>query len=133
MPVKVDLLESVPVILLEKKGSVSRQESGWAAERARELILREGAQAILIDAQEVEIYSSPSHASEIIENFLLAIEKPLPIAFLAPREWTDAHFREAGKRTAESAVLHALFEDRTRAMEWLQQQLDASQLTGEPG
>lgn len=123
MPVKVDLFAGDRFVVVEIMGQVTRRELGWATERMRELIRSGKIDGILADAREMEIDLTPAFASEIIENFLLALDRPLPVAGVRPAGWSDQH-REAARKTIDTLAAQTLsFPDRETALAWLREQV----------
>lgn len=119
MPVKVELLEEGPFVSMTSRGLLSRQEAGWAHETVRELVARTSARGVLVDARGTEVTSTPSYSAEIVENFVFALERKLPIAFLPPKAWTEAHYERVWKLLPELNVEVAVFDEVAAALEWL--------------
>lgn len=129
MPVKVDLFAGDRFVVVEIMGHVTRRELGWATERVRELVRIHEIDGILADARDMEIDLTPAFASEIIENFLLALDKPLPVAGVRPAGWSD-HHREAAQKTIDTLAAQTLsFPDRKAALAWLRDRV-AGRLEG---
>ena len=122
MPVKVELQDSSKIVLMECRGEITRQETGWATEKVREHLSRPEVVGLMVDARDVEITSTPEYSSEIVENFLMAIERAVPMAFLAPLGWTSAHFDAARSLVSEMDPHYCLFETPEDGLNWLNAQ-----------
>ena len=120
MAVKVELLEEGPFVSMTSWGVLSRQEAGWAHETVRELVAGGDATGVLVDARVTEVTSTPSYSAEIVENFVFALERKLPIAFLPPNAWTEAHYETVWKQMPELNVEVAVFDEVAAALDWLQ-------------
>ncbi len=124
MPVKVDLFAGDRFVVVEIMGHVTRRELVWATESARDLARTHEVNGILADARGMEVDLTPAFASEIIENFLLALDKPLPVAGVRPAGWSDLH-QEAAQKTLDTLATQTLsFPDREAALAWLRGQVE---------
>lgn len=119
MPVKVELLEEGPFVSMTSWGVLSRQETGWAHETVRERVEHARATGVLVDARDTEVTSTPSYSAEIVENFVFALERKLPIAFLPPKAWTAAHYETVWELIPDLNVEVAVFGEAEAGLEWL--------------
>jgi hypothetical protein len=119
MPIKVDLVEDERVVRIQCDGPLSRQEVGWAAERVRELLGETQRFGIFCDASRAEPFGSASLTGEMTENFLLALDTALPIAYVRPSAWS-ADFAAAVRSGVPHIPENSLVCDNaTSAMKWL--------------
>ena len=119
MPVKVELLDEGPFASMTSWGVLSRQETGWAHESVRELVGRVSAKGVLVDARDTEVTSTPAYSAEVVENFVFALERHLPIAFLPPAGWSEAHYDKVWALVSELNVEVAVFDEVTAGLDWL--------------
>ena len=119
MTVRVDLIDGGTVVEIRATGQATRREAGWATERARELCQRCDVAAILADCSEAERQISPRLSAEIIENFLFALERPVPTAYIVPTGWDDAYQIAVLAELAELPPHTRIFADRHSALSWL--------------
>jgi len=119
MPVKVELLEDGLFVSMICWGVLSRQETGWAHETVREHVVAANAIGILVDIRDTEITSTPAYSAEIVENFIFALERSLPIAFLPPLGWSEAHFERVWSLVPELDIRVEVFKAREAALDWL--------------
>lgn len=125
MPVSLDLLRNNRVIRITSAGELSRAETLHAYLQVRDLIVANDARCVLIDARDVEITGSPQFAMEFVEAFVDIIERPLPIAFLPPLAWTDAHYSAGWAMAKCVANETGVFKTPELAIDWLDIQLSA--------
>ncbi|WP_047160357.1 hypothetical protein [Maricaulis maris] len=119
MTVRVDLVGGGSVVEIRASGQATRQEAGWATERARELSQNPSVRAILADCSEAEPQMSPQLSAEMIENFLFALERPLPSAYVMPRGWTDIYLTAVQREIVDLPPNARFFADRDSALAWL--------------
>lgn len=122
MPVKVDLLANGRIVEIHSDGIVSRREIGWATERVRELVRAHDVTGILANSRTVEVALSATLSSEIFENFLLAMDQPLPIAYIRPIAWTDEFETHVRAEMIEEPTNTEVFQERNLALDWLERQ-----------
>lgn len=126
MTVRVDLIDGGAVVEIRASGQATRREAGWATERARELCQRREVTAILADCSDAEQQNSPRLSAEIIENFLFALDRPIPTAYIVPHVW-DESYRGAVRGEIIELPAHArFFTDRDSAVDWLASRPKAS-------
>lgn len=119
MTVRVDLIDDGRVVEIRASGQATRREAGWATERARELCLRREVTAILADCGEAERQNSPRLSAEIIENFLFALDRPVPAAYVVPRVWDEPYLSSVRKELGDLPEHARFFTDRASARAWL--------------
>jgi len=119
MTVRVTLIDGGRVVEIKASGQATRREAGWATERARELSSHPEVTAILADCRESGRQKSPQLSAEMIENFLFALERRLPSAYVMPEAW-DANYEMAVREDIIELPPHArFFIDRDSALRWL--------------
>ncbi|WP_417487040.1 hypothetical protein [Maricaulis sp.] len=119
MTVRVDLIDGGSVIEIRASGQATRREAGWATERARELSQDQAVRAILADCRDAERQNSPKLSAEIIENFVFALERPLPTAYIIPQVWDEAYQASVRHEISELPEQARFFTDRNEALSWL--------------
>ncbi|WP_297731986.1 hypothetical protein [uncultured Maricaulis sp.] len=119
MTVRVTLIDGGSVVEIKASGQATRREAGWATERARELSANNDVMAILADCQDAEPQQSPQLSAEIIENFLFALERPLPSAYIVPLVWDETYAKAVRKELIELPPNARFFTDRESALDWL--------------
>lgn len=122
MSVKVSLLASGKIVEMRSDDHVSLREVGWATERVRELIQNHDITGILADSRDVIVSNTPAFSGEIFENFLLAMDQPMPIAYVRPAAWSTEFEQLVRQAMLEEPVNVEVFEDRKLALDWLEQQ-----------
>jgi len=119
MTVRVTLIDGGRVVEIKANGQATRREAGWATERARELSTNGDVLAILADCVEAEPQKSPQLSAEIIENFLFALERPLPSAYIVPQVWDETYERAVRMELVDLPPNARFFSDRESALDWL--------------
>jgi hypothetical protein len=119
MPIKVDLVKDGRVVRIQCDGPISRQEVGWAAERARELLGEDQVSAVFVDATRAELPGSASLTGEMTENFLLALETNLPIAYVRPSSWSSEYVSEVRSRVTDIPDSARVCATTDEAIAWL--------------
>lgn len=119
MTVRVDLVEDGRFIEVAAAGHVTRREAGWATERARELSQQPSVVGILADCRDSDIADTPVLAREYVENFLLAIERPMVVAYVKPLQSDRAFLGLVARQVRQSKAIGQIFDDRPAALAWL--------------
>ncbi len=119
MTVRVNLINGGRVVEIKANGQATRREAGWATERARELSASNDVTAILADCLEAERQKSPRLSAEIIENFLFALERPLPSAYIVPLVWDEPYTQAVCRELIDLPANTRFFTDRQSAVDWL--------------
>lgn len=119
MTVRVNLIDGGAVVEIRASGQATRREAGWATERARELSQNLSVRAILADCRDAERQNSPKLSAEIIENFLFALERPLPTAYVIPQVWDEGYHSSVRKEIIELPEQARFFTNRDDALSWL--------------
>ncbi|WP_300527024.1 hypothetical protein [Maricaulis sp.] len=104
---------------MTQSGPATRVQTGAAHEKVRELVLSSQARGVLVDVRAAEVINSPPHSVEILEDFVLALGSPLPIAFLPPLQWSDAHHAAAWALSREIDNRCRVFTTPDLALDWL--------------
>ncbi|MDF1767827.1 hypothetical protein [Maricaulis sp.] len=119
MTVRVTLIDGGSVVEIKASGQATRREAGWATERARELSVNSDVTAILADCLGAERQKSPQLSAEMIENFLFALERPLPSAYIVPQVWDESYAQAVRDELIELPPHARFFTDRETALDWL--------------
>lgn len=123
MPISIAAHIDRPVVSIVSSGNARRVEMLAAYHSLREEVRRRRARAVLIDTRDMDVVASPLYASDLIDAFASIIEKPIPVAFLPPVAWTDAHHTAAWKMIRKFEHTTNMFNSRALALEWLDIQL----------
>lgn len=123
MPVRLDLLENNTIVLVTSAGDLSRAETLYAFHKLKDLIDAKDVQCVLFDARDMDVVKAPSYSVEIIEAFIDIVDRPLPVAFLPPVGWTDAHFTAGWPAIQRAHNETGVFNTPELAMDWLSIQL----------
>ena len=120
MTIKVERIGAGRFVCIEVSGVPSLREAGWATERARELCGNDGVKGILLDAVEVEAGMSPGLTAELLENLMLALEHPVPVALVESRHWPQISREKVESRLIGLSGALTRFQNADRAMAWLE-------------
>lgn len=119
MSVRVSLLERDRIVSLTRSGLATRVQTSAANEKVRELVISSGARGVLVDMRDIEVITSARHCVEILEDFIYTLERPLPIGFLAPRQWSKEHHEAAWALSRQIENRVGVFKTPELALEWL--------------
>ncbi|WP_203290955.1 hypothetical protein [Maricaulis parjimensis] len=120
MAVRVDLTADGRIVEIVANGSVTRRETGWAVERAREVAKEKGLRCLLADCIQVEPQVSPTLTSEMLENSVFAFDPSIRVAYVYSGRWPDDY-----RDTVLDSLVDVLpvnirtFDKRDDALEWL--------------
>lgn len=119
MSVRVSLLERDRIVSMTRSGLATRVQTSAANETVRELVISSGARGVLVDMREIEVITSARHCVEVLEDFIYTLERPLPIGFLPPRQWSQEHHEAAWALSRQIENRCGVFKTSELALEWL--------------
>ncbi|MCR9266693.1 MAG: hypothetical protein NXI03_03910 [Alphaproteobacteria bacterium] len=120
MAVRVDLSADGRIVEIVANGVVTRRETGWAVERAREVAREKGLRCLLADCLQVEPQASPTLTSELLENSVFAFDPHIRVAYVYSGRWTPDY-----RDTVLDSLTDVLpgnvrtFDTRATALDWL--------------
>ena len=126
MSVRVSLLERDRIVSVTRSGLATRVQTSAANEKVRELVVSSAARGVLVDMRDIEVITSAQHCVEILEDFIYTLERPLPIGFLPPRQWTKDHHEAAWALSRQIENRCGVFKTPELALEWLRSETRSS-------
>jgi hypothetical protein len=119
MAVRVDLAEGGRFIEILSEGHITRREAGWATERTCELLRTHDIAGILADSRGAERQVSPLLSGELIENFLFAVGRAVPTAYVLPESWSEEYTARVREQVTEWSQNARYFSSIETARDWL--------------
>ncbi len=120
MAVRVDLSADGRIVEIVANGNVTRRETGWAVERAREIALENGLHCLLADCRQIEPQVSPTLSYEMLESSAFAFDSGIRVAYVYSGRWTPDYRDSVLDSLADVLPPHIrAFDTRESALDWL--------------